>query len=182
MLAEDIPSQEETLQKVGPLLKAKGQDFFKFKRAFVRPAKPNESISTILNGQLETTNVAKEGDWIVRADTTDGEQYILTPQKFEALYEPAALPIENHPQKVMLEAQGFNAYAPKKSAVRCIEVTHEILDIFPNKQFIAAWGQPMLVQIDDILAGKMDPDGNLLEVYRIEKNAFAETYKVGDMA
>lgn len=32
----------------------------------------------MLQGKVETENVAKEGDMVVRADTTSKEQYILT--------------------------------------------------------------------------------------------------------
>ena len=46
----------------------------KFKRAFIRKAANNEKIQTILQGKIETENIANEGDMVVRADTTSKEE------------------------------------------------------------------------------------------------------------
>ena len=46
----------------------------KFKRAFIRKAGHGEKIQTILQGKIETENIANEGDMVVRADTTSKEE------------------------------------------------------------------------------------------------------------
>ena len=75
-------SQNEVLELLGPVLSRRGKPYIKVKRVFLRPAIAGEKIETILDGKVETKNVAKEGDMIARADTSFKEQYILKSEDF----------------------------------------------------------------------------------------------------
>eukprot|EP00971_Amphidinium_carterae_P013854 272933-Amphidinium_carterae.1 len=54
----------------------------------------------------------------------------------------------------------------------------EVKKFFPAGHFMASWGQPMLVEENDYLCAPLPAEGTeISEIYRIEKGAFAETYK-----
>ncbi len=51
-----------------------------------------------------------EGDWIVRADTTAQERFILPDEKFQRLYGATPMPLpEGLADRDELEAEGFKA-------------------------------------------------------------------------
>ena len=71
----------------------------KFGNVEARKAVPGESITTTLaGGTQETVNTAKEGDWIMT--NPDGEQYIISSEKFFSRYE-------NTDKKGIYSAKGF---------------------------------------------------------------------------
>mmetsp|Transcript_48425 Transcript_48425/g.90749 ORF Transcript_48425/g.90749 Transcript_48425/m.90749 type:complete len:176 (+) Transcript_48425:128-655(+) len=170
-------SQTETVALLQPLLQEKGRTYKKYKRAFVRRAVQDERVRTIVAGKVETENVARDGDMVVRADTTFQEEYILKPDDFERLYDVgSALKIEDHPDAEELMQKGFMSYAPTRRAV-AIEVDEAIARHFPTGQFLASWGEPMRVEVGDYLAsGRLSADGTVLEIIRIERSAFDQTY------
>ena len=55
------------------------------------------------------------------------------------------------------------------------EVNEEILKLFPQQRFMAAWGEPMIVELGDFLAS--NSDGEVREVIRVERISFHETYR-----
>jgi len=59
---------------MSPFQPASRKGYQKFKRAFIRKAADGEKIQTILQGKIETENIANEGDMVVRADTTSKEE------------------------------------------------------------------------------------------------------------
>mmetsp|Transcript_86440 Transcript_86440/g.241887 ORF Transcript_86440/g.241887 Transcript_86440/m.241887 type:complete len:182 (-) Transcript_86440:138-683(-) len=175
MALERIPSQADTVEAIGPLLTEKGVAYKKANRAFLKKATPGEKVQTILNGKLETENVACEGDLIVRANTTSKERYIIKPDVFAQAYVAEPVDIGDHPDAEELAAEGFRAHVSKRR-VLAIEVDDEIMRHFPAGKFMAAWGTPMIVEVGDFLASGASEDGAVREVARIEKTAFAETY------
>ena len=172
-----IVSQQDTLALIGPMLNTSGKKYRKFKRAFIRKAEAKEKIQTILDGKLETENVAAEGDLAVRADTSSKEQYILKAETFKEFYcDPQEID-EAHPDCKELRALGFLSYRPKRE-ILAVEVTDEIMTHFPERRFMAAWGEPMCLEVGDFLgSGKAKEDGSIGEIIRIEKKAFHETYE-----
>lgn len=151
-------------------------------RAFLKKAVAGEVVETRLGGKVETTNKARAGDWLVRADTVDQERYLLPDEKFQKLYEQTTVSFADHPDAVEIHAEGFNAYVPRGRCL-ALKVDAELLDKhLPSGKFIAAWGAPMLVEEGDYLAAPAPPDASgppdaVTEVYRIEAKAFAQTYK-----
>ena len=144
---------------------------------FLRPAVPGEKIETILDGKVETKNVAKEGDMIVRADTSFKEQYILKAEDFQKnYYANKPLEIEDHEDAAELRALGFKAFVPNRR-VLAIEVDNDVASCFPDGKFEASWGEPMIVELGDYLAsGRTLDDGTVAEIIRIQKTVFHETY------
>eukprot|EP00931_Biecheleriopsis_adriatica_P088980 TRINITY_DN63192_c0_g1_i1.p1 TRINITY_DN63192_c0_g1~~TRINITY_DN63192_c0_g1_i1.p1 ORF type:complete len:184 (-),score=53.30 TRINITY_DN63192_c0_g1_i1:13-564(-) len=178
-MAGSIPSQQDAVDVIVPVLMERGARYRKFKKAFVKKAAAGEKVQTILNGKLETENVAREGDWICRADTTSKERYILTAETFASCYDAAnPLEVAGHPDEEELAAEGFKAYAPTRR-VRAIEVDDRIMEHFPEGKFMASWGEPMVVEVGDFLAsGTTLGDGRIVEIIRIEKDAFSQTYEL----
>ncbi len=121
-----------------------------------RPAIAGEVVVTTLkNGSKETTNTAKEGDWVMT--NPSGEQYIISAAKFFDRYEAA-------------EEDGvFNA----KGYVRAIgNPFAEPIEI------MASWGEPQAAGADCMIADICDSNGENLgnEPYLIDGQEFLGTY------
>merc|ERR1712232_600679 len=176
MAESSVPSQQDAVDMIGPILLERGKPYRKFKYAFLKEAVAGEKVQTFINGKLESENVAKEGDWIVRAATTSKERYIVPAKTFASNYDAQPLEITDDPDAEELAAEGFKAYASNRR-ILAVEADEAILRKFPEGRFVAAWGEPMLVEIGDYLAsGLPGEDQRIHEVYRIEKEAFAQTY------
>ena len=52
----------------------------------IRPAVPGEVVETVIDGQRETVNTAKAGDYVVRG--TKGEHYIISAETLAERYGP----------------------------------------------------------------------------------------------
>ena len=111
-----------------------------------REAADGEIVSTIINGVVETTNVAKAGDMIITG--LAGEEYIINGEKFHKLYTNIS----------------GNTYVTKEDSIKAVQVTEEI-------HFLAPWGSEMIALPGDYVAYRSDSDA-----YRIEKGEFEKTY------
>eukprot|EP00434_Breviolum_minutum_P017735 symbB.v1.2.015654.t1/scaffold1174.1/size133925/3 len=169
---------EDTVALIAPMLVKSGKGYQKFKRAFIRKAGHGEKIQTILQGKIETENIANEGDMVVRADTTSKEEYILKAETFQEFYQTSdPQEIKDHVDAEELKKLGFKAYRPNRQ-ILAIEVDASIAGLFPAGKFMAAWGEAMCLEIGDFLAsGKRQADGTVLEIIRIERKSFFETYE-----
>jgi hypothetical protein len=159
----NIPSQEQFLHRIWPYIEREGQIYRKKRLVDARPAIANEVIETITNDGLETSNTACEGDFVVRNHTDAREQYILTAEKFSKRYQ----------HKADL-TDGWSTYRPI-GQIRAIEATSAWLaahNLDVEMQFMASWGEPMMLKVGDFLA--TPPDGS--EVYRIARKEFFDTY------
>ena len=120
-----------------------------------RQATPGEAITTTLkDGTQETTNTAKEGDWIIT--NPSGEKYIISKAKFFSRYEAT-------------DTEGVYAAKGYCRAVRNpFGVPIEIM---------ASWGSPQTGDGQCLIADTCDASGVCNgEPYLIDGNAFAETY------
>lgn len=115
----------------------------------------DQPVDTIINGQLETTNTAKQGDYVVVG--ASGECYVLTPDNFKNKYKISDL---QEDQTGTAEVKGEPRYAVQWSG-----------DTF---SFVASWGQSMICNHGDYLVS----DTSFSEVYRIEQDVFLKTYKI----
>lgn len=124
-----------------------------------RLAKSGEEIVTIIDGHVETKNVAKTNDVIVKG--LKGEEYIIGYEKFKTRYALTTPILET-----------FTPYEPTGT---CIAFEYK----GDSMVFTAPWNEDMIVHKGDFLA-TIDP--SIPEVYRIERDAFYKTYqKIGGL-
>jgi len=157
-------TQEELLEKIRPLLQREGAVYQKKKNVYARPASPGEVIRTVTKDGLETENRAEPGDFIVRNQTTAGEEYIVPGHKFPQKYTP-----------LQTADEAWTEYRPTGQIV-ALELTPERLaelDMPDEFEFVASWGSAMIARAGDFLGG---PD-SLTEVYRLARQEFFETYQ-----
>jgi 5,10-methylene-tetrahydrofolate dehydrogenase/methenyl tetrahydrofolate cyclohydrolase len=133
-----------------------------------------------VNGKVETKNTAKDGDMIMRADTSARERFFLPQEKFQRLYDQTPVPFDDHADAAELKAEGFKAFVPL-GRILALHVDAELLaKYFPQGKCIAAWGSEMLVEEGDMVCAPLSPENraskSIGEVYRIEKGVFAQTY------
>lgn len=130
--------------------------FEKFATIKARSAAEGEVIDTIIDGVKETTNTANTGDMV--ATGPKGEEYIIPAAKFGKLYE----------------ATTEDGIYKAKGVVEAMVVPADT----PAFTFPAPWGEEMIAEPGDMIcasaADSFDPE----KVYRIEKGAFAATYRL----
>lgn len=134
------------------------QRYRKFGTVRARLAQEGERVVTEIDGKVETTNTASAGDVIVT--NPGGEEYIIQVDKFTSRYTGPELTSEN---------QEYEAAGEAFSTVWT----------GPESTFQASWGEQMIIEPGDMLTSLSEdgmPKGKF-GVYRIEKNAFAQTYK-----
>lgn len=159
-------SQEDMKVLFLPLLKDKGNIFVKKKNIWARSAEAGEIIITVTNDGLETSNIANEGDMLVRNQTDAKEIYVMSKESFEARYIKT--------KKIGLVEAEFQEYTPVgKIHALCIDkqlLTKLNLD--NSFYFEAPWGSNMICKENDYLACPTD----FSQVYRIARKEFFETY------
>jgi hypothetical protein len=141
-----------------------GQDYSKFKLTLIRPGIPGEVIETVVESGLETTKVVSPGEYVVRALTKAGEEYVITAEKFLTRYEELNEPL---PEGVPPEFKLYTPTGKIKGLKASVVMEGEVW-------FIAPWGEKMRLLPEDILAV---PLGLKPEIYRIAWAEFLQTYK-----
>jgi hypothetical protein len=157
-------ADKKTKKEVQSLFKHADKDgevdlYNKFGNVDARPAEEGEKITTILEGEKETDNVAKKGDMIVKSQGKNKEQYIISLKKLKERYKKL---------KGTPDADGFEEYVATGT-------TFGFRYSGDSFKFEAPWGEDMLVNEGDFLCSPSKYD--LSDLYRIEKGAFKETYK-----
>jgi len=122
----------------------------------IRPAIAGEIIETWLEGERETVNTARPGDYVVRG--VNGEHYIITSGTLAKRYGPPM----TEP-----DAEGFRQYTATGSC-HAFEYEGQAFT------FVAPWGEEMIVNPGDYIA---TPAIGSSDIYRIERNAFLATYR-----
>ena len=117
-------------------------------------------IDTVLNGELETSNNAQLGDYIVKNNTEDSELYVLESDNFIKRYDL---------EKSIPDEEGYLIYRAKG---KCKAIEYKGSDFF----FVAPWSEEMICNTGDYLVMPITGEEIIREIYRIEKNAFFETY------
>ncbi|NYV28194.1 hypothetical protein HP397_05165 [Streptobacillus felis] len=139
----------------------------KYKKVHARKAIEGEEILTITKDGIETKNIAKKNNVVVKNLTDAKEMYIMSEEKFNKRYKF----IENFDEF-------WSIYIPI-GKVKAIKVDENILTLLniedKTKTFFitAAWGENMIVKLNDFLVTPLDNS----EVYRIAEHEFFETYK-----
>lgn len=148
-------TQKEAFNNYYPLIKNNGKVYSKYSliRAYI--ALGGEYIETWTSDGLETTNVAKPGDFIVQNLQTESmEQYIISPSMFHKRY------------KFFYYDNTGAIYIPVGKVFAC-QYQGE------TTKFIANWGREMVLKPGDYIAC---PFPESREVYRIASKEFYETY------
>lgn len=131
------------------LKKGQVKEYRKFGTVKAIVAKKEQKVDTIIDGKLETTNIAKPGDYIVTGPK--GEKYVLSADKIKTRYK--------HVEGDTYKAIG-NCYAVEYKG--------------KSFKFNAPWDELMTCHDGDFIASTKQ-DGT--DVYRIEKEVFQQTYK-----
>ncbi len=129
----------------------------KYGRVEARLASRGEEVATIVGGKVETTNIAKAGDYVIRNPT--GELYIIGSKKFKDRYT------------IFKGRATFTKFAVYQALGEAWSYVYS----GPHLKFKAPWGEPMLLEPGDMVVSTNKDLTS--DVYRIEKKAFAKTYK-----
>lgn len=155
--SEKIKSQEDMIDL---FKKEKVKNFYKKKGTFkARKGVKGEYIETIIDDEVETTKTVKSGEVVIEGPK--GELYVVSEQKFNERYE---VDKELTDKFQMYKSKGF---------IRAFEWNEGTI------KFIASWEEEMICKNGDYLAApvKSEEDNNVVEVYRVERSVFDETYK-----
>ena len=155
---KDLLTQQQAQERFLPLIQAYGQVYHKKTMVLARLAKSGEVVHTITSDGKETSNTAKEGDYVVQNMTTAKEEYILSPDKLAKRYQK----IKDIGEWTQYKATG---------SVRGIRFNGYEMGMPDQIQFIASWNEPMMLKTGDMV---VTTDGE--EVYRIARKEFEETY------
>ena len=147
-------NQSEMLEKFLPEIKEKGKDYSKKAIVLVRKAVVGEKVETHTKDGKETTNTATEDNFIVRNPT--GEEYLLKGDLFRS---------RSHLPYGVRDGE-WESYKANGS---CRAIVWE----YDQMEFIASWGQPMVIKRGDMLAS---PLPQMDEIYRIALDEFQQTY------
>lgn len=157
-------SQKDILNKLRDALQSEGVVYHKKLNILAKKALGGERIVTITGDGPETSNQAREGDYIVQNQTKAGEQYVVPGEEFLRKYEPVN----------DSAADGFAEYR-SLGVIVAIELTGERLhQLNLPEEFIfrTDWGEEMIAKEGDFMGGPAD----LSEVYRLARKEFFETY------
>ncbi len=134
----------------------KVERYKKYGAVDARLAIPGEKITTVIDGEIETTNVANRGDVVVMNTTTKSrEQYIITIDKFNGRYVD--------PQNLV---ESWGTFFPSGE-------TDAFVWDGNSMSFIAPWGEEMIVHNGDYIARI---PGTSDDIYRIARDEFLNTY------
>lgn len=159
---QSVPlSQEKAIEKFLPIIEESGSTYNKKTKVKARPAKAGEKIDTFTSDGKETTNTAKEGDYVVKNMTEAGEEYILSAKKLKDRY----ILLEDGDPYSIYKATG------KVKAKKYISQEFSLPDTI---EFVASWGEKTVLKEGDMIATPLPSKD---EVYRIAKKEFEETYE-----
>lgn len=147
-----LKTQEEVFKEIWS--NSNVEQFEKKGDVQARKAVENEKIDTIINGEIETTNIAKKNDVVVKG--IKNEEYIMSQEKFNTRYSGGNI------------GEDFSTFKAKGKTWAMEYVGKPI-------EFVASWGEKMIINTGDFLC---NPEKNKSgDLYRIEKSVFSQTYE-----
>jgi hypothetical protein len=159
--------QNELVQTLKAELLDTGRDFKKFQIVKARAAKDGEEIVSVVESGRETVNIANNGDYVVENQTGAKELYIVSGAKFEQRYA----------EESKLD-DGWCVYKPL-GRVKGLEVDRTVLNLFQQQgsfYISAPWGEAQYVEEGDMFVTTL-PLQDPIEIYRIARKEFSETYE-----
>jgi hypothetical protein len=149
-------TQQQMLEVFLPQIEQISHIYGKFSLVLARPALLDEYIETWTADGLETRNYAKNGDFVVKNLQTEfQEEYIVSSSAIYKRY------------KLFYFTENGAVLIPKG---KIKGIVHSGEDF----EFIAKWGQLMIVKTGDYL---VCPFPECDEIYRIARQEFYETYE-----
>lgn len=149
-IQQDVEVQPLTQAQVIDIVKLNDPQHFRKSGSFTfKKVTEEQEVVTEINGEVETKNTAKVGDYILTGSV--GEQYILNAETFAKRYV----------------VTGENTADSKGECFGNIYRGEPIT-------FIANWGEQMICKTGDYL---VSPEDTYPHAYRIEAGAFLNTYK-----
>ena len=130
------------------------REYQKFGNVVAKQVTAGLKIDTVIDGEIETTNTSKDGDWLVTGPK--GEQYLIADDKFKKRY-------------------AFVSKTPRGDKYKAVGNVFAVQFKGATFKFKAPWGEEMLCRNGDFICSTSM--ANVDDVYRIEKDAFAKTYK-----
>jgi hypothetical protein len=127
----------------------------KFGLVYAKKATLGAQILTVIDNIIETKNIAKENDVLIKG--IKGELYLIDINKFKERY--------NVTSDISDEFKPFEPFG------ECFAFEYKGDELY----FDAPWGEKMLLSKGDYL---VTPNEKIPEVYRIERSAFNLTYKI----
>lgn len=157
-------TQQEMLDKYLPILLTSGGFYQKKVRVFSRPAVIGEFIETITADGKETERLVSDPGLVVVCNHMTGakEKYVMEKEKFDRRYT-----FKHNCDQELSEFFGWSMY-------QAIGTVFGIVYVGEDTQFIASWGEPMVLKNGDMICTPT-PDEN--EIYRIAIREFNETYE-----
>lgn len=146
-----------------PLIEKDGSMFEKFQKIWARPAIVGEKIITITSDGKETENTAKEGDYVIQAQTDAQEKYIISETKLVQRYVI---------DSIIIGIFGWQEYIPT-GTVKAIELHPNQLGLDNSFWFESPWNELTVAKKGDMIC---TTDG--IEIYRIARKEFEQTYKI----
>jgi hypothetical protein len=146
------------------LFESKKRMYFKKKGLFLyRLAIEGETILTIVIGKLETIKQAQSNEVVLRNIElgSSAETYIINRKIFDKRYDITD-------KKHIIDGQTW-IVCVAKGQIETFCYSGETI------KFMAPWNEQMICEQDDWIARPLG--GDKLDIYRIEKNTFAQTYQ-----
>gem|GEM_PF-4024179 len=162
-LEEKAMSASTFHDKIVGYMKNHGIPYRKTRFVIAKEAEGGEQITTLVDRQIETKNIAKSGDFIVHNQTSDAESYIVQKAEFHQRYDLV---------RTLPDGQG--EYAPKLT-VFAVQLTRDALkEMGLPKHFLftAPWGEQQYARLNDYIICKED----YTNIYRASLRMFSETY------
>jgi hypothetical protein len=160
--------QSDLVNGLKSLLLERAGEYKKFQVVKARMATIGEEIVSVVESGRETVNIARAGDYVVENQTGAQEQYIVSGPKFE--------------QRYTVESKlndAWSLYRPL-GRVKALEVDRCVLNLFHQQgafYIMAPWGEAQYVEEGDMLVTTL-PLYEEIEIYRIARKEFSETYTV----
>lgn len=168
MINESYLDQQDLLLLLESSFAESGRCCEKTQPVLARPAIEGERIVTITSSGVETENIARAENFVIKNLTHAEEQYIVSRNTLERRYNLLGRRDGN-----------WSEYLPV-GRIMAIVVNADILKILhmpASFEIMASWGRLQKVCEGDILATPL-PDK--CEVYRIDRKEFEQTYKYVD--
>lgn len=157
--------QVENLQDIlRPYIEQYASTYRKRTMVTAKLASGGECVATVVEGHVETMNVANKGDYIVTNNTGDRESYILSDTEFNRRYK-----------KIYAIEVDRGIYQIKTTAL-ALEFTAKIIEetnLQSKLYFLAPWGAYQYLEEGDFLLSNHSYEN----VYRISRAKFFETYE-----
>lgn len=162
---QELLSQSIIKERLITVFQNCGKRYRKFQQIHARPAKAGEIVLSITSSGIETKNIARDGDFVVKNLTEALELYIVPGNKFYKRY--TLVGEQNNEWKIYRPLGEVFAVEINTGLLTFLEQTSPFL-------IQAPWGEPQRVELNDFFVTHLDYS----EIYRIARQEFFQTYRL----